>query len=347
MSPILEVAPLQRPWQTLDPFLVVAHHADDYPRANNRLGPDADLTGRTPGNDFSSTDGWNMYFGGSVPGFPRHPHRGFETVTYARRGWVDHSDSLGAAGRYGHGDVQWMTAGSGINHAEMFPLLAETVGNPLDLFQIWLNLPARSKFTDPGYLMLWRDDIPVVAGGSGSSVTVVAGQFPNATAPSPPSASWADDPANDVGIWHIEIEPRGSVRLPRARATSNRMLYTVAGGDVDVDDRRLPTGSAARLEPTAEVEIAAGDDGATLFVLQGRPIAEPVAVGGPFVMNTDEEVAQAYADYRRTSFGGWPWSDPGPTHGHEPVSFTSGLEGPGPGTAAHPATQILDDKAVS
>ena len=95
--------------------------------------------------DFAGADGWRMYHGSIVPGFPQHPHRGFETVTFVRQGFIDHSDSLGATARFGRGDVQWLTAGEGIVHCEMFPLLDREGPNPCELFQIWLNLPAADK----------------------------------------------------------------------------------------------------------------------------------------------------------------------------------------------------------
>ena len=119
------------PWETVDPFLFCVHHDDAYPRGNAQLGPSASLAGRAIGQDFSRKDGWSMYHGAAVPGFPAHPHRGFETVTVVRQGLVDHADSLGAAARYGDGDVQWLTAGRGIVHAEMFPLLSAERPNPL------------------------------------------------------------------------------------------------------------------------------------------------------------------------------------------------------------------------
>src|SRR5580765_6418872 len=112
-DPVLEVVPLGSRWVTVDPFLFCVHHVDDYPAGNERLGPDASLAGRDLGQDFEGIDGWRMYHGQTVPGFPQHPHRGFETITFVRRGVIDHSDSLGATARFGRGDVQWLTAGRG------------------------------------------------------------------------------------------------------------------------------------------------------------------------------------------------------------------------------------------
>lgn len=110
---VTRVWPLGFQWETVDPFLFCIHHKDFYPMGNAQFGPQASLAGRNIGNDFAGTDGWRMYHGDVVPGFPVHPHRGFETVTIVLKGLVDHADSLGAAGRYGGGDVQWMTAGKG------------------------------------------------------------------------------------------------------------------------------------------------------------------------------------------------------------------------------------------
>ena len=178
-SPILETAPLGFQWPTLDPFLFCVHHDDAYPEGNDAFGPKASLAGRDLGQDFAGKDGWRMYHGEVVPGFPQHPHRGFETVTVTRQGLVDHADSLGAAARYGEGDVQWLTAGRGIQHAEMFPLLREGEPNPMELFQIWLNLPAADKMVPAHFSMLWADTIPRLverdAAGRASEIAVVAG----------------------------------------------------------------------------------------------------------------------------------------------------------------------------
>ena len=120
MTAIKKIKQLGAQWETQDPFLFCAYHKDLYPKGNDNLGPDASLAGRNLGMDFHLKDGWRMYHGKTVPGFPAHPHRGFETVTIVEEGMADHSDSLGAAGRFGNGDVQWMTAGKAFNTVRCF-----------------------------------------------------------------------------------------------------------------------------------------------------------------------------------------------------------------------------------
>lgn len=217
---LAETFPLGMQWPTLDPFLFLAHHRDAYPAGTTELGPDAPLDGREIGSDFSGKDGWSMYHGSRAPGFPAHPHRGFETVTYVREGLIDHSDSLGATARFGRGDTQWMTAGSGIVHSEMFPLVNEDSDNPTELFQIWLNLPAGSKMADPYFTMLWGPEIPEVRfggdGAAGTTVTVIAGDLQDAAAPAAPPDSWASRSDSAVAIWHIRMDPGARWTLPAA-----------------------------------------------------------------------------------------------------------------------------------
>lgn len=250
--------------------------------------------------------------------------RSFETLTATIEGYIDHTDSRGNAGRYGGGDLQWMTAGSGVVHGEMFPLINDTAPNTLHLFQIWLNLPARNKMSDPHFTMHWAEAIPQVASDDGLvSVTVWAGGLAGAEPLAPPPASWAAQPGSEVAVWFLRFRPGGRYTLPAAAAgrAINRALYffhgpaaTVAGRPfdshrrVDLDasvpidlcypaERALPGGAGAR----------GVDDEVFFLVLQGKPIGEPVAQRGPFVMNTQHEIAQAFQDYRLTQFGGWPW----------------------------------------
>ena len=315
----LRTFPLGFPWETPDPFLFCAYHSDRYPAGNDEQGPAASLSGRSLGNDFTVKDGWRMYHGRTVPGFPAHPHCGFETVTLVTRGYCDHSDSLGAAARFGRGDAQWITTGRGLQHAEMFPLLRQDAGNTLELFQIWLNLPARSKRVNPHFRMLWEDEIPVVD-TRGARIRLVAGTVADYSAPRPAPDSWAADPANDVIIAQIDLEPQRSWTLPMASADVRRMLYHFEGGGLQIGDTNLPPDYGVEAD-SAEYAIRAGESGARLLWLQGRPIGEPVAQYGPFVMNTHAEIEQAMQEFRTTQFGGWPWRHPDPVHGPEPVRF--------------------------
>ena len=222
VSPVLQTFPLGAQWPTIDPFLFVAHHRDDYPEGMDDLGPAPEqLAGRPLGHDFSEQDGWSMYHGSRVPGFPQHPHRGFETITHVRHGLIDHADSMGATARFGHGDTQWMTAGKGVQHCEMFPLVNKDSGNLGELFQIWLNLPAADKMVDPYFTMLWNEQTPTVRfvddAGIATEVTVVAGRLGDTDAPAPPPNSWASKAEADLAVWHIRIEAGGRWTLPRAR----------------------------------------------------------------------------------------------------------------------------------
>lgn len=317
------VVGLGHPWPGVGPFLFAVHHVDDYPRGNEAMGPAADVSDRPLGQDFGHPSGWSMYHGREVPGFPAHPHRGFETITLVRRGVVDHADSTGASARYGGGDVQWVTAGHGVSHSEMFPLLREDADNPFELYQIWLNLPARSKGVDPEFRMLWREDLPVLERG-GARVTVVAGDYEGHTPPAPPVASWACDPASDVAVWLVDLDPHGSITLPAPRtAATQRMLYVHGEGGVHVDGADVDPGSGYSPAAGAASTVTAGERPATVLVLQGVDLGEPIASHGPFVMNTRAEIIQAFEDYQRTEFGGWGWESRSPVHPRETPRYAT------------------------
>lgn len=306
MGPILGV-----PWQTFDPFLFCVYHQDAFPKGNERLGPAASLAGRNIGMDFEGKDGWRMYHGSAVPGFPQHPHRGFETVTIMRQGYIDHSDSLGATARFGRGDVQWLTAGKGIVHSEMFPLLNPDGPNPAELFQIWLNLPSSDKFVAPYFSMFWDQDIPrhltQDSEGRATEVLVVAGHIGGTHAPAPPPNSWAARAAADVAIWTIKMTAGARWTLPAAAVDADRTLYLFRGGPVEMEKHSMPLNTMARLLPGADIVLQNGKQDSEFLLLQGKPIGEPVVQYGPFVMNTRAEIQRAFEDYQRTGFGGWPW----------------------------------------
>jgi quercetin 2,3-dioxygenase len=321
-DPILTIEPLRFPWQTADPFLFCVHHDDAYPQGNEAMGPEGSLAGRDLGQDFAGLDGWRMYHGEIVPGFPAHPHRGFETVTIVRRGLIDHSDSLGATARFGAGDVQWLTAGRGIVHAEMFPLVERAAPNPLELFQIWLNLPSANKMASPHFRMLWSEDIPRKSfSGPAEQVTevmCVAGSIADLIAPPPPPESWAAQSGNDLVILTIRMTPGAHWTLPAATGTdSRRRLYFFRGADLNLAGQPMPAASMIELRANSDVLLANGGDVAELLLLQAKPIGEPVAQYGPFVMNTQAEIRQAFDDYRRTNFGKWPWASADPVHARE------------------------------
>lgn len=325
-SPILQSVPLGFPWATTDPFLFCVHHLDHYPRGNGEFGPAASLAGRNIGQDFEGKDGWRMYHGEKVPGFPAHPHRGFETVTIARRGLIDHSDSLGAAARFGSGDVQWLTAGGGIVHSEMFPLLDNEGPNTVELFQIWLNLPGEDKLTEPHFSMLWNKDIPRYreqdAEGRTSEVTLVAGAGWGHVPPPPPPRSWAARNDTDVAIWTLSLDAGASLQLPPAQhADSVRTLYFFEGSSVELDATTLNGHQGVVVECDRPLVVRAGPKPVQMLLLQGRPIAQPVVQYGPFVMNTRQEIQQAMSDYQRTRYGGWPWPDDAPVHGGDGARF--------------------------
>lgn len=314
--PVKQITPLGFPWETSDPFLFCVHHEDFYPKGNENLGPVTSLEGRNLGNDFTIKDGFRMYHGTTVPGFPAHPHRGFETVTIAKKGLVDHSDSIGAAGRFGNGDVQWMTAGRGVQHSEMFPLLHEDKENPFELFQIWLNLPKAKKMVPPHFAMLWQEDIPVYvhsdSQGCKTIVDVIAGTLGDVKALSSAPDSWAADQNNEVAIWTMKMEPNARFTIPGASDGVNRRLYFYKGASIKVASKDVPNYHAVKLGVDQEVLIENGAEEANLLMLQGRPIDEPVVQHGPFVMNTAQEIQNAMHVYQSTQFGGWPW----PSHDH-------------------------------
>jgi redox-sensitive bicupin YhaK (pirin superfamily) len=250
------------------------------------------------------------------------------------------TDSLGNAGRYGHGDVQWMTAGSGIVHGEMFPLVHDDGDNHLRLFQIWLNLPSAKKMAKPAFVMHWAPDVQRATVDNGNVQAVVwAGTLFGAKGQPPPPDSWAHDDANDVGIYFLTCAPGASVTLPAAKggASTNRTLYFFEGERVEVGGKVFSSKSAIDLDASIECAISVPAAGAgketLLLVLQGKPIGEPVAQHGPFVMNTRAEIQQAFSDYQQTRFGGWPWPDDAMTFPKNKPRFAlvDGVETLGPG----------------
>lgn len=311
-NPIKSVKPMGFQWETADPFLFCVHHEDAFPKGNDQMGPSSEyFKGRHLGDDFIIKDGFRMYHGKVIPGFPGHPHRGFETITVVRKGIVDHADSLGAAGRYGNGDVQWMTAGKGVQHSEMFPLINKDKDNTMELFQIWLNLPARSKMVEPHFKMMWSEDIPKLKHKDNNqketTVEVIAGTLGKLKAPTPPPNSWAADVTNEVAVWNIKMQAGATWVLPKTSVGVNRTLYFYQGNTIKLSGNEINKYHAAELKSDVDITITNGSEECGILILQGKPINEQVMQYGPFVMNTKEEIHQAFEDYQKTQFGGWPW----------------------------------------
>ena len=298
-SPVLSTARLGFPFECESPFLFAVYHLDKFPPGGENMGPDPRLLrGHRIGADFGNAAGWNMYHGtDGIPGFPKHPHRGFETITVTRQGLVDHTDSLGNGGRFGYGDVQWMTAGKGISHAEMFPLLDRENENVLELFQIWLNLPKATKMSEPSFKMLWAEELPQKA-AEGAEVALIAGSLPGFAAPqSPPPDSYAQ-PANgaDLLVCTIKLAAGASWTLPAfsgdgARPMHRNLYYYAGSGSLSVSGKAFSSHAKIKVRPEVAIELKAGADGpAEVLVLQGRDIGEPTVQHGPFVGNTQQDV---------------------------------------------------------
>jgi len=315
-------------WPTQEPFLFCAHHYDYYPAGNQNLGLDKKFfAGREMGMDFVQKDGFRIYHGAEIPGFPVHPHRGFETITIVRKGYVDHADSLGAAGRYGEGDVQWMTAGSGVQHSEMFPLLHQDKENTVELFQVWLNLPQKNKMVAPDFKMLWANSIPKIKPSSNVEVSLICGEFQGQKYYQSPKNSWASDPTNEVNILLVKMDVGGKFIFPKAKNLTNRSIYIFEGQGMSVNGQSVPGKQAIFVDSTQDLEIIAHSKDVEVLVLEARPIGEPVVQHGPFVMNSRQEIYQTINDYQRTQFGGWNWPRQDMIHGSKIEKFAKYPDG--------------------
>ena len=321
--------PIDFQWPVQEPFLFCVHHNDAYPAGikNGAIDP-KHFKGRDMGQDFTPKDGFRLYHGKVVPGFPVHPHRGFETITIVRKGYVDHADSLGAAGRYGEGDVQWMTAGSGVQHSEMFPLLHQDNNNTVELFQIWLNLPKKNKMVKPHFKMLWADAIPSIKSSDGlSTVSLICGEFGGQTYQSAPPDSWAGETQNNVNILLVKMKTGGNFDFPASKVATNRTLYFFEGKDLELNGEKISSKSALLLDSSQAIKIRATADETEFLILEAKPIGEPVVQHGPFVMNSREEIAQTFRDYQLTEFGGWPWPRTDMVHGEKIEKFAKYPDG--------------------
>ncbi len=234
-----------------------------------------------------------------LAGFPNHPHRGFETVTYMLDGHMQHQDSGGNTGDLGPGDVQWMTAARGLIHSEM---PQQTEGR-MRGFQLWLNLPAKDKMQPPAYRDIPAHEIPSANAGPGATVKVIAGEVEAAgVRVAGPAVAGATD-ARYIDV-HLDAGASWETTLPEAH---NAFLYVYEGSaHIGTGAEEVPHRAAAVLTQGERLKLVAGAQGARLLLLAGRPIGEPVVQYGPFVMNTRAEIEQAIADYRSGELARYP-----------------------------------------
>ena len=237
------------------------------------------------------------HFGSENPddymaGFPWHPHRGIETVTYMHEGQVDHGDSLGNGGTIGSGDVQWMTAGSGIIHQEM----PQRWEGKMEGFQLWVNLPATRKMMDPRYRDVHKDQIVEAIPGPGIRVKIIAGRFLETEGP-------VKDIVVPISYFDVSLEPQAVFRHPLPGDwKSFAYIYSGVGSFAPDFERMIKAGELVLFGEGDELEIRTADRDVRFLLVSGQPLNEPVAWRGPIVMNTRVELERAFAEYRDGTF---------------------------------------------
>jgi redox-sensitive bicupin YhaK (pirin superfamily) len=232
---------------------------------------------------------------GKTPGVGQHPHRGFETVTIAYQGSVEHRDSAGNSGVIYPGDVQWMTAASGVVHEEMHEKEFARKGGVFEMVQLWVNLPKAEKMSKPRYQAITKEQIPVVKFATGGHARVIAGEW-NGT-------KGAARTVTPINVFDLVLKAGEKIEIPLPEGHNAAVVLRM--GDVSIGGPHSLMGEAriATLSPSGSGVVVEAKEDSTLLVLSGEPIAEPVASYGPFVMNTREELVQAMEDYKAGRMG--------------------------------------------
>ena len=306
-GPFISKKDLTMHWDVEDPFMFVSHHTDDYPQGNAQMAPPLrQISGRNLGRDYQVRFGFRMYNGKVVPGFPKHAHWGYETLTLPMLGWIDHFDSTGSNGRYGFGDVQWVSAPAMFQHSEMYPLVNQDSRNPNDITQIFVNLPLEEKnIEEPSVNTVWKENIPIVKGEK-SRTMVICGEYGGKSIYSPSTHTWARK-ENSVRILRTDLEAGGSFVLDPAPEDVNRNVYLLNGKGVTILGEPVKEYCKVKIDPTKEVEIKTSDVPAVVWVLEGKPIGQKMASFGPITLSTEQEVRESLNVLRRTEFESWPW----------------------------------------
>lgn len=306
-GPVVREQAAELHWDTEDPFMFASHHFDDYPRGNRQQAPPLEeIKKRSLGHDYRPQYGYRMYGGKVAPGFPLHTHWGYETITVCSEGYVDHFDSLGNQGRFGYGDVQWLTASSRYGHCEMYPLAFADRDNHHRVTQIMMHIPNERKNAGVNLNNVWAEDVPTIR-NDGCLAHVYAGTYGGVTGIVPNGESWAADPAHHVRIVSFEAEPGAVVRIDATAAATGRNVYLTDGGATVAGRKYIPQ-TRLKVKADEDVEIVNGDVRNEIWLLEGDPIKQKMSSFGPVVLGTDKEVREANAVVRREESREWPWN---------------------------------------
>ncbi|MCQ2070264.1 MAG: pirin family protein [archaeon] len=305
-GPVLKEMATKIHWDVEDPFIMASHHFDQYPKGNEiQAPPYAEIKRRSLGQDYQKLLGYRMYCGKVTPGFPLHAHWGYETVTVASIGYVDHYDSMGNQGRYGYGDMQWVSASSKYQHCEMYPLAYTENENPTRITQIHINLPLDDKNKENHVKTVWFDEIPRFE-ENGCTVHLICGRYKGRENLPPNPRSWASAEEHHVRILKLEMSPGSKITLEPSGSVNRNIYVTetraMVAGTVYQPDTRL------KVDPTVPIDIEMGEEGSEVWVLEGDPINEKQSRYGPIALGNDKEVRTALQEVRRMEREDWGWT---------------------------------------
>jgi len=305
-STVQKVVDINIHWSGDDPFTFVSHHHDNYPKGNEQMAPPLEtIRGRNLGRDYQERMGFRMYHGRVVPGFPMHAHWGYETLTIAEKGFVDHFDTEGNHGRFGNGDTQWTLASSRYEHCEMYPLLDQENNNPVHITQIVVNLPLDRKNKDIYVNNIWSESIPVFK-DEGSEITLYCGEYQGKGLYSPNPTSWATA-ENSVRIMKIVLQPGASFTLEPLADSIDRNLYYVSGKTATMEGTKITPWLRYKMKRCTPVNIVNGPEESEFWILEGKPIGEKQASFGPVILKDLDEVRSSMDEIRIKEFQEWPW----------------------------------------
>lgn len=305
-STVQKIVDINIHWSGDDPFTFVSHHHDNYPKGNSQLAPPLNtISGRNLGRDYQERMGFRMYHGRVVPGFPMHAHWGYETLTIAEKGFVDHFDTEGNHGRFGNGDMQWTLASSRYEHCEMYPLLDQENENPVHITQIVINLPLERKNKDIHVNNTWSEDIPIIK-TEGSEVTLYCGEFQGRSLYSPNPTSWASAD-NSVRIMKIVLQPGASFSLNSLADGIDRNVYFVSGDTATLEGTKIKPWLRYKMKRSSPLNLINGIEESEFWILEGKPIGEKQANFGPVILKDLDEVRKSMDEIRIKEFQEWPW----------------------------------------